>query len=175
MMKHMALVGLSGSGKTTLGGLLAEKLGLPFVDLDREAERRAGMTVKDIFKRHGEEFFRVLESDTTREVLESPAPSVVATGGGVVLRSGNVEVLRENALVVFLNRPVEHIMNDVPCDGSRPLLTKAGRLQEMERERRPLYLDAADATLLNDAGIVEAMEKLLNLASTRWELLNHLL
>jgi shikimate dehydrogenase len=99
------------------------------------------------------------------KIAESSIPSVVATGGGVVLRRGNIQVLRQNGFVVFLDRPPERIVKDVLYDKSRPLLTSPEKLREMERERRALYLDAAHATLRNDAGLEEGVGKLVELTA----------
>jgi 3-deoxy-7-phosphoheptulonate synthase len=157
------LIGLSGSGKTTLGGLLAKELAMPFVDLDQELEKRTGMSVSEIFELRGEAYFRDVESDATRETLAKSTPSVVATGGGVVLRPENMRILRENGFVIFLDRPVDHITGDLVYDGSRPLIKKADKLYEMERERRPVYIGGADAALRNDAGVTEAIDGLLEI------------
>ncbi|HEY2738306.1 MAG TPA: shikimate kinase, partial [Thermoanaerobaculia bacterium] len=75
------LTGFMGSGKSTVGRLLAERLGMPFIDLDAEIEQRAGITVREIFERHGEPVFRRLEQEALRATEEMP-DAVVATGGG---------------------------------------------------------------------------------------------
>ncbi|MDR3264802.1 MAG: shikimate dehydrogenase [Synergistaceae bacterium] len=162
-MRHIVLTGLSGCGKTTLGGLAAEKTGMPFVDLDRVVTVLAGMSIREIFELRGEEFFRDAESKETLEALSSPTPTVIATGGGVVLRQENVETMRKEGLVVFIDRPVELIARDILNEGSRPLVTGAEKLYELARERRELYLSASDAILPNSGSIGEALSKLVEL------------
>jgi shikimate dehydrogenase len=165
-MRHIVLTGLPGSGKTSLGKLAAARLGVPFVDVDEKIEKRFMMPIRQIFEEHGgngEKFFRDAESAATREALTSKALSVIATGGGAVLRPENVSVMRDRGLVVFLDRPAERIAEDVPIDGSRPLFTGADKLYEMEQARRALYIDAADRTLPNCGGIEEALDGLLEI------------
>jgi shikimate dehydrogenase len=162
-MRHIVLIGLSGSGKTSLGRLAAARCGIKFTDADSEIEKRFGMPIRRIFEEHGEEFFRCAESRATLEALSSPELSVIATGGGVILRPENTSALRENGFVIFLDRPAEQIANDIPYDGSRPLFTSPEKLYEMERERRALYIGAADVTLKNSGGIDEACRDLMEI------------
>ncbi|MDR1977288.1 MAG: shikimate kinase [Synergistaceae bacterium] len=164
---HIVLIGLSGSGKSTLGRLVAQKLRLPFVDLDRVAEEKLGMSIRQIFERKGEKFFRDAEAEAARDAVLSPGRSVIATGGGVVLRPENVRLLRENGFLVFLDRPVEAIVKDLVDDLSRPLVTGAEKLYEMERTRRPLYLDAAHRVLRNEAGLAETLDALVALLTPK--------
>jgi shikimate dehydrogenase len=166
-MKHALLVGLSGSGKSALGKIAAEKLGAPFVDLDTQVEGNMNMAISEIFERFGEGRFRDEESLALAKALEKPAHSVIATGGGIVLRPENVRAMREEGFVIFLDRPVEEIIRDIDCDG-RPLLSDAGKLYEMERTRRTLYMEAARAILrvASDAG--EAARELARLIGDMW-------
>jgi shikimate kinase len=99
------LVGMPGSGKSTVGGEVAGRLGVPFVDLDAEIERRSGASVPDIFAREGEAAFRVLEA---RELVNASRndPSVVACGGGVVLEPANRITLRNTGTCVYLDVPL---------------------------------------------------------------------
>jgi shikimate dehydrogenase len=165
-MKHIVLIGLSGSGKTTLGRMLSERSGFPMVDTDAETEREAGMPIRRIFERQGEPFFRDMEARAVRAAAVSETPSVIATGGGAVLRSDNVEVLSENGFIVFLDRPAPMIANDLVYDESRPLIQGAEKIYEMERERRALYLEAADYALKNSGGLEEALGELESLLDT---------
>jgi shikimate dehydrogenase len=167
-MKHALLIGLSGSGKSTLGRLAACEFGLPFVDLDAAIEERTGMKIREIFARHGEERFRDEESLVLREALKNPVPSVIATGGGVILRPENAQAMRESGFAVFLDRPVENILRDVRCDGERPLLTNAVKLREMGRDRRALYLKSSDAILGGDTGVEESLRELVKLLNDLW-------
>jgi shikimate dehydrogenase len=176
-MKSVALIGLSGSGKSSLGRMAADALGMFFIDVDSEIERESGMPISRIFELHGEKFFRDTESRATAAAAVAAAatfvptavPALIATGGGVVLRSENIAALRKSCFIVFLDRPAEQIAKSLPRDGSRPLLKDSGaeqiqeNLRAMEQARRPLYLAAADAVLEIDSGIDEALEKLIAL------------
>jgi shikimate dehydrogenase len=162
-MRHVVLSGLPGSGKTSLGHLASLRLGMPFVDVDAEIEKRFGMPIRLIFEKHGEKSFRDAESAATKEALLRETPSVIATGGGAVLRQENVSAMRDRGLVVFIDRPSALIAKDVPIDGSRPLFTGLDKLYEMERVRRALYIDAADRTLENREGMEEALLRLLEI------------
>ncbi len=83
MAPVIALLGLRGAGKTTIGKALARKLRVPFVELDREIERRAGLALGEIFSLHGEDYYRRLEHDTLADLLATPRPMVLAAGGGL--------------------------------------------------------------------------------------------
>ena len=98
--RHLALVGFMGAGKTTLGLTVAERLGRPFVDLDREIEREVRETIPEIFDRRGEAEFRVLEQVAAQETLCAAKPAVIALGGGAVTTPAIRSALREHALTV---------------------------------------------------------------------------
>lgn len=155
------LIGLMGSGKTTLGRMLARCLDYAFVDMDEEIEARSGRTVPQLFE-EGEPVFRAWEARVV-EALGARERLVVATGGGVILRRENVLRMKRRGMVIFNDRPVSQILSDIDTSG-RPLLAGGGeRLYAIERQRRALYLEAADRVLHNDAGPEQALEELLTM------------
>ena len=143
MRGPLALVGYMGSGKTTVGRILAGNLGLEFVDLDRTLVKRAGRSIAEIFAEHGEDHFRDLEHRVLRDALRGRPPSVLACGGGVVVRPENRALLKE-ITTVFLREEID-VLYGRTRGPSRPLRA-AGR-EEFERryaERLPLYREVAD-------------------------------
>jgi shikimate kinase len=136
------LVGMPGSGKSTVGGELAGRLGVPFVDLDAEIERREGRTIAEIFASAGESAFRALEA---KELVRAAArdPSVVACGGGVVLEPANRITLRNTGTCVFLDVPIDVLRERVRPSEERPLIRHAGDLDELLAQREPLYREFA--------------------------------
>ena len=101
---RVLLTGFMGAGKTTVGRLLAERLRVPFVDLDAEIEARSGLAVRDLFARHGEPEFRRIEQQLLVEALARD-PLVLATGGGTLVDADNLALAKESGLVVWLNPP----------------------------------------------------------------------
>lgn len=101
------LIGMPGSGKSTLGKELALRLNMPFVDLDAYIERRAGKAIKEIFEENGEDYFRNLESTALRTVLNAKDPFVLSTGGGAPCFKGNMELIANNGVVIFLDPPID--------------------------------------------------------------------
>lgn len=148
-MTNLVLVGMPGSGKTTVGKLLAERSGKPFVDLDGEIVRRAGMSIPEMFASQGEGAFRRLEHEVLTEAC-AKSGQIIATGGGAVLREENRAAMRRTGRVYRLRRRLE----DLPTEG-RPL-SQAGKLEEMERLRDPLYRAAADREIWNVNSPAEA-------------------
>lgn len=137
----LALVGMPGCGKSTVGRQLARQLGCDLLDTDTELERRLGMPVRSFFELHGEEAYREAEQAVVEEVTRR-GEGVIATGGGVVLRPANREVLHARAQVVYLRASPEELHRRLRHDTRRPLLQVAdplGRLRDLFRERDPLY------------------------------------
>ena len=142
------LTGFMGAGKTAVGRLLADRLGTLFVDLDREVELRAGMSVREIFEAHGEPAFRQLEHETLRATLELP-DAVVATGGGTVAFDDNARLLGAAGLTVWLNPPFSAIVERIGALGKRdrPLFRDETHAWALYRQRLPAYRAAADLTV----------------------------
>lgn len=134
------LTGFMGSGKTTVGRLLAERLGVPFLDLDQEIERRAEMTVREIFEQQGEPAFRRLETETLRGTLAC-ADVVVATGGGTMVNDGNLQMIQDNGLSVWLHPAFATIVARIGGLGKvdRPLFRDETQALALYRERLPAY------------------------------------
>ncbi len=147
--ENIVLTGFMGSGKSAVGRLVAKRLRFQFVDTDQLIVKRAGMPISEIFARHGEEYFRNLET-AELDALEHLRRSVIATGGGVVVKERNHAILARLGFVVWLTASEDVIFNRVSRNDKRPLLqTEDPRatIREMLAARRPLYEKAAQFTL----------------------------
>jgi shikimate kinase len=142
--RSVVLVGLMGAGKTAVGRLLADRLQLPFVDADREIESAAGLTISEIFEKHGEPFFRDREEKVMARLLSGP-PHVIAAGGGAFMSARTRDRIRESALSVWLKADVDLLVKRTAKRNHRPLL--AGEdpravLQRLAQIREPVYAGA---------------------------------
>lgn len=140
-MKNLVLVGFMGSGKSTIGRIVADQLGLHFVDVDQWIEKKTGILIADIFKKRGEESFRMLETQAIQELAVKDY-SVIATGGGVVLRSENMEALSKNGILIHLRVDVATVIARTRNHTHRPLLATQDpsiAIQKLLMERQPLY------------------------------------
>lgn len=168
--RHVYIIGMPGSGKSSLGRRVASNLGLHFIDTDQRIEQSVGCSTSDIFAHYGEQAFRNAETNMLIE-LSREQGSIVSTGGGLVLRDVNREIMRNTGVIVLLDRPLEEIMGDIKLN-RRPLLAQKG-LGEVERlyhERIDLYRKAADATLDNSHGYPAGMYGLQKLITTMFNI-----
>ena len=157
-MKNIVLIGMPGSGKTTLGRCLAEMLNREFIDADPEIEKDAGKTIPELFT-VSEDHFREQETKTARR-LAKLRDKVLAMGGGVVLRQENIISLKENGLIIFLDRSPEDIIDDVDTQ-TRPLLAAGRRrIYDLYVQREALYRAAADVTVLNKGSMQDVLASL---------------
>ncbi len=152
--RHVALVGFMGAGKSTLGAAVASRLGRRFLDLDVELERDTGSTVAELFER-GEGEFRETEARLAASVLALPEPIVVALGGGAVLAPATRALLRERAVTVLLDTPVDRSWHRVR-GSARPLAQEEASFRQLHQERGPVYDEVADARARDVDGIVLA-------------------
>ena len=165
---HTILVGLPGSGKSSLGRALAERLGVPFLDFDREIERREGATVAEIFARLGEPVFRERERELTRELV-GYGDMVLSPGGGWISNPGVVALLRPPSHLFYLKvRPAVALARLTRDPVVRPLLNgpdPASAIGQLYRDRAPLFetADHAIDTELHEPH--ELVDKLVTLAS----------
>ncbi|MCL5946101.1 MAG: shikimate kinase [Planctomycetes bacterium] len=150
---NIVLIGYRGAGKTTIGKQLAGRMGMEFIDTDDSIVQRAGKSIREIFAEGGETLFRDLESAVIDDLVETDN-TVIAAGGGVVLRKTNIEKLQANGRIVWLQAPAEvlwkRLQSDTRTPANRPDLTSTGGLEEILRllqVRAPLYSTAADVAL----------------------------
>jgi shikimate kinase len=164
---HLVLVGLPGAGKSIVGQAVADRLGRPFLDFDREIERRQGATVTEIFAEKGEPFFRERERALTAE-LATLGGLVLSPGGGWITDQDGVALLRPRARIIYLKvRPEVALQRLGPERATRPLLSRPdplGELQRLLKEREPHYT-AADAQVDTDVLTAQqVIDKVLALA-----------
>lgn len=159
--KNIVLIGMPGCGKTSLGMLLAQMLGRKLTDIDLYIEEQAGCTISDIFQ-EGEEVFRNLETEAVL-ALEEEKALIIATGGGVVKRASNMESLKKNGIIVYIDRSIKDIAADIDI-GKRPLLgNRSDRLMQLYSERHELYKKYSDFIVKNEGEIGETAKKIINI------------
>ena len=149
---NVVLIGMPSSGKSTIGRMLAEKLGKRFLDLDDEVVKADGRTIPEIFAAEGEDSFRRKETEQIARFAKE-GRQLLSCGGGVIKRPENLRALRQNGVVLFIDRPVEALA----VGGNRPLSSSAEALRTMEAQRRPLYLAAADAVISNTGTLAQTL------------------
>ncbi len=140
-MPNIILVGFMGTGKTSVGRRLALRLRMTYVDTDEIIEQTTGRRITDIFAQHGESYFRELESEAVRKVSDLDE-HVISTGGGVVLRTRNLEILKRNGVVFSLTATSEEIWARVKGETHRPLLRAPNpveKIREMLKAREAYY------------------------------------
>ena len=153
--ENIVLVGMPGSGKSTLGKALSEKLEKKFVDSDAEIEKEAGMTISEIFETYGEGEFRRREKDVIAR-LSRENSLVIATGGGAPTFTENVENLRQNGLLLFLDADPKTLV----ATSDRPLSRTKEALFSLYKKRYQIYLDCADVRIPISREREENLEKL---------------
>lgn len=137
--QSIVLIGMPSSGKTTVGRILAEKCGKQLADTDEYIVRRIGMPISDFFAKHGEAEFRKIEKETVAE-LSATGGRIIATGGGAVLDAENVRALKQNGVLVFLDRRPENLI----ATDDRPLASRRSALEKLYAERYDIYCAAAE-------------------------------
>ncbi len=165
--RPLVLVGMMGAGKTHVGRLLAAALDLPFHDMDGLIEEKAGMSIPEIFGTYGEEKFRDAESNTLRELLEQ-GPSIVSTGGGVILRSENLQRIKNGSVMIWLDAPIEILWERLKDNKTRPLLHTAdpkGTLMQLLQTRKEFYEQAHVHCKIGGEAAESVLANLINILS----------
>ena len=137
--QSIVLIGMPSSGKTTVGRILAEKCGKQLADTDEYIVRKIGMPISDFFAKFGEAEFRKIEKETVAE-LSATGGRIIATGGGAVLDPENVRALKQNGVLVFLDRRPENLV----ATDDRPLASRRSALEKLYTERYDIYCAAAE-------------------------------
>lgn len=166
MKTHIILIGFMGTGKTTIGTKLAEKLNIYHVDTDETMEEEMQCTIATYFQEFGEGSFRQKETEVLNQVLNLTEPTVITTGGGIVLRPENRTLMQKHGWVVALEAPPAEIVSRLRNDTTRPLLQN-GKLEErvelLYQERQPYY-QFADITIDSSIySVDEIVEQLVDL------------
>ena len=155
--QNIVLVGMPGSGKSTLGRMLAKKTGKAFYDSDSEIEKQTGMCIPDYFSKYGEDGFRAIETDVIKR-LSLLGGIVIATGGGTVIRSENIDSLAKNGIIVYLDRPI----SDIKITSNRPLTRSVDDLKKKYYERHEMYEKSADITVMVKGSEKSTLSTLIN-------------
>lgn len=166
--RNIILIGYMGSGKSTVGRKAARAVEYNFLDTDALIEKEEGMTISKLFEEKGEPYFREKETETIRKLIAEPKGNIIATGGGLPMKEGNAELLKELGTVIYLKAGTDTLMKRLSGDTARPLL-KNGDLREkietMLAIRGPVYEACADLVLQTDNmsfyEIICQIEKLL--------------
>lgn len=158
-MKNIYLIGMSGCGKTTVGFRLAKMAGARYIDTDKITEENSGIAISEIFEKYGEAYFRRLESEALAKASLT-RNSVVATGGGIIKNSENLQYMK-NGAVVFIDTPPEIIIQRTDFS-DRPLIKNdAEKVIKLYNERYELYRGAADIIVSGEQSVEKIASEIL--------------
>ena len=157
-MKNIVLIGMPACGKSTIGYWLSKKINYPFVDVDRYLEEKENKIISDIFSNEGEEYFRELETKYLKELSEKEG-IIISTGGGAVKNKENIDILKENGIIVFLNRTIDDISRE--NHRNRPLLQNPDNIRKLYDERIKLYRRHADIIIKNDDSMDVIVDRII--------------
>ena len=148
--ENIVLIGMPSSGKTTVGKALSESLKRELIDLDDEIVKKIGCEISDFFKTHTETDFRDIETQITKEISKRNG-IIITTGGGCILRNENVNALRQNGKLYFLDRSLKNL---TPTD-SRPLASKVSDVENLYNKRYSIYLATCDKKIDGDLSPID--------------------
>lgn len=138
--RNVVLIGMPGSGKSTVGKEMGEITGKKFVDTDELIEKKVGMSIPEIFEKYGEDYFRNIETDILKDVCKESG-MIISTGGGIVERDENKNIIRQNAHVILVNRNLGKLDTE-----NRPLL-KVYTVEELYHRRKEKYVSWSDESI----------------------------
>lgn len=156
MKNKVVLIGMPGCGKSTIGKLVSKELNIKFIDMDNYIENMTSKTIPELFEQ-GEDYFRDFETLACKELSEK-SNTLISSGGGVIKREENIEILKKQSYIIFIDRPLEELLNDIDIS-KRPLL-KEGRekLIKLYEERYELYRSSANEIIKNNEGIRDTID-----------------
>ncbi|MEG0456649.1 MAG: shikimate kinase [Oscillospiraceae bacterium] len=142
---NICLIGMPGCGKSAIAEILSQKLNMKFIDCDKEIEKDENCSIPNIFLQKGEEYFRTLEFEKIKKLcLENNL--IISTGGGVIKNLKNIENLKLNSIIIFIDRPLENLC----FDSSRPLSSTFEDLKTLYNERYSVYNRVCDKKITNN-------------------------
>ncbi|NLK75845.1 MAG: shikimate kinase [Clostridiales bacterium] len=151
--QNIVLVGFMGAGKTTVGKELAYRLNYKFMDTDYMIEEKTATTINEIFRIHGEEYFRDLETSLLKELTRDLTGTILSTGGGIPVREENIQIMRKLGYVVYLKLSRDTMIERLKGDTKRPLLKGydlAERVDNLLKSREAYYRKAAHDIIISD-------------------------
>lgn len=167
--KNIVLCGFMGCGKTTIGRRLSAETDLDFIDIDKYIENKKGICISSIFEIYGENYFRNLETEACMELSKCKG-KIIATGGGTLINSENVEILKYTGIIIFLDISLPEASKRLSFSVKRPLLDREDRHEYIEKlyyERKPLYENAADVAINADIPSILICEKIVRYLSSK--------
>ena len=167
-MNHIVIIGFMGSGKTRVGKRLAKDLGLPFIDVDRLIVKKMNMSVKEVFERFGEAFYRALETMAVKELSTDSERKVISVSAGLPLQEQNEKYLKEVGTIVYLKGSLATLKKRLEGSSKDPMLDGDDRdekIKKLLKQRDPVYEKFADIKVVTgvkpfDELIAEIEEKL---------------
>lgn len=159
--KNILLIGMMGCGKTTLGRILAKKLSYAFIDMDDYIEEISNDSISNLFK-VSEENFRNWETEACRR-LSKVNKSVISAGGGVIKKDINMKLFYDNSIIIFIDRPIENILEDIDIS-KRPLLSDGKEvLYKLKEERYDLYNRYCNYRIINDGTVDDGINSIIDI------------
>ena len=150
-MNHIVIIGFMGSGKTRVGKRLAKDFDLPFIDIDRVVTRKMNLSVKDIFDKFGEPFYRALETTVIKELIKDQEQKVISLGSGLPMQEQNEKYIKQLGTVVYLKGSYETLKERLENSKSNPLIdgdNKADKIKKLLKQRDPVYAKFADIEMI---------------------------
>ncbi len=163
LSKPIVMIGMMGCGKTHIGELLAKTMDRVFYDSDVVIEQMQQRSIAEIFASDGEATFRIIEKKTILEMLDQPIASVISTGGGAVTIEGMMDILKDRAIIIWVQADIDVIWARVKDDESRPLLQNDDPKATLCRlhERRKLFYEQAHIHIRNNGDDADAIDNIM--------------